>query len=117
VILGRVIGQCWATRQASRLDGQKLLLVQPLAWYDPDHQADHLVCVDPVGAEVGQDVVVCMGLPARLAAGDTRTPVEASIAAIVDGVELYPDTAEGPAFAFAPGRAPETLRQNPGAST
>jgi hypothetical protein len=29
-----------------------------------------------------------MGLPARWAAGDVRYPVEASIAAIVDSVEL-----------------------------
>ena len=112
MILGRVIGQCWATRQSPRLDGQKLLLVQPLAWYDPDHSSDHLVCVDPVGAEVGQDVVVCMGLPARLALGDTRAPVEASIAAIVDGVEVFRDAGDGPAFAFAPGHAPESLQEH-----
>jgi ethanolamine utilization protein EutN len=111
VILGRVVGQCWATRQNPRLEGQKLLLVQPLTWYDPDHPSDHLVCVDPVGAQVGQDVVVCMGLPARLALGDTRYPVEASIAAIVDGVEVFRDAGDGPAFAFAPGRAPEGLQE------
>ncbi len=111
MILGRVIGQCWATRQNPRLAGKKLLLVRPLAWHDPDHQADHLVCVDPVGAEVGQDVVVCMGLPARWALGDTRHPVEASIAAIVDGVEVFRDACADPAFAFAPGRLPERLQE------
>lgn len=111
MILGRVIGQCWATRLSPRLEGQKLLLVRPLAWYDPDHDADHLVCVDPVGAEVGQDVVVCMGLPARLALGDTRNPVEASIAAIVDGVEVHRDACAQPAFAWAPGRFPERLQE------
>jgi ethanolamine utilization protein EutN len=111
VILGRVIGQCWATRQSPRLDGNKLLLVRPLVWYEPDHEADHLVCVDPVGAEVGQDVVVCLGLPARQALGDTRNPVEASIAAIVDGVEIDPEACRDPAFRFAPGRLPEHLQE------
>jgi microcompartment protein CcmK/EutM len=111
VILGRVIGQCWATRQSPRLDGQKLLLVRPLAWFEPDHEADHLVCVDPVGAQVGQDVVVCLGLPARWALGDTRHPVEASVAAIVDGVEITRDAAADPAFRFAPGRSPENLQE------
>jgi ethanolamine utilization protein EutN len=106
-----VIGQCWAARQSPRLDGNKLLLVRPLAWYDPDHQADHLVCVDPLGAEVGQDVVVCMGLPARLALGDARHPVEAAIAAIVDGVEVYQDACREPAFCFAHDRQPESMQE------
>jgi len=89
MILGRVIGQVWATRKCKRLEGTKLLIVQPLCWHLPDHESDQLIAVDPVGAEVGQDVIVCMGLPARWAMGDTRYPVEASIAAIVDGVEMY----------------------------
>ncbi len=89
MILGRVIGQLWATRKCERLDGCKLLIVQPLCWHLPDHDCDQLIVVDPVGAEVGQDVVVCMGLPARLELGDTRYPVEASVAAIVDGVQMY----------------------------
>jgi ethanolamine utilization protein EutN len=89
MILGRVVGQLWATRKCRRLEGQKMLLVQPLCWHLPDHDCDHVVAVDPVGAEVGQTVVVCMGLPARLSLGDTRFPVEASIAAIVDDVEMW----------------------------
>jgi len=36
-----------------------------------------------------------MGLPARWAAGDVRYPVEASIAAIVDSVELGEGLGEG----------------------
>ncbi|HOC99449.1 MAG TPA: EutN/CcmL family microcompartment protein [Myxococcota bacterium] len=96
MILARVVGQVWATRKCRRLDGQKLLLVQPLCWHEPDHQTDHVVAVDPVGAEVGQDVVICMGTPARLALGDTRFPVEASVAAIVDDVEMWEGRLERP---------------------
>lgn len=111
MILGRVVGQCWATRQSPRLQGQKLLLVRPLCWYGPDHAADHLVAVDPVGAEVGQDVVVCLGLPARDALGDTRFPVEASVAAIVDRVQVDRDAAACPAFAFPAGKSPNALEE------
>lgn len=89
MILGRVIGQLWATKKCARLKGSKLLIIQPLCWHRPDHDGDQLIAVDPVGAEIGQEVVVCMGLPARWAMGDTRYPVEASVAAIVDGVEMY----------------------------
>ncbi len=109
MILARVIGQVWATQKSPRLASQKLLLLKPLAWYRPDHACDHLVAVDPVGAQVGQDVVVCLGLPARWALGDTRTPVEASVAAIVDRVEVYADAAAEPAFRFREGREPAML--------
>lgn len=113
MILGRVVGQVWATRKHPRMEGKKLLIVRPLTWFRPDHAVDHLVCVDPVGAEVGQDVVVCLGLPARWALGDTRHPVEASVAAIVDGVEVSRAAKADPAFRFAPGRAPATLKEVP----
>ena len=113
MILGRVVGQLWATKKSARLAGRKLLIVQPLTWHLPDHDSDHIVAVDPVGAEIGQDVIVCMGLPARWAMGDTRYPVEASIAAIVDGVELFGDAASTPAFQFASGREPLNLQKRP----
>lgn len=111
MILGRVVGQVWATKRNPRLSGQKLLLVRPLTWFRPDHRTDHLIAVDPVGAEVGQDVVVCLGLPARWALGDTRYPVEASIAAIVDAVEVSAEAARSPRFAFPEGRAPARLQE------
>jgi len=113
MILSRVMGQVWATRKHPRLERQKLLIVRPLCWYGPDHPTDHLVAVDPVGAEVGQDVVVCLGLPARQALGDTRHPVEASVAAIVDRVSLSRAAAERPCFRFAEDRRPEALEDVP----
>ncbi len=59
----------------------KLLLVRPEKAYR--HYADHVIASDDVGAEVGQRVLVCMGAPGRWIAGDIRTPINASIAAIV----------------------------------
>ncbi|MEK7393755.1 MAG: EutN/CcmL family microcompartment protein, partial [Fibrobacterota bacterium] len=35
MILGRVIGEVWATRKDRGLDGRKLLIVRPHLWYDP----------------------------------------------------------------------------------
>ncbi|MBP7125107.1 EutN/CcmL family microcompartment protein [Myxococcota bacterium] len=113
MILGRVVGQVWGTRKHPRLERQKMLIVRPLCWYGPDHPTDHLVAVDPVGAQVGQDVVVCLGLPARLALGDPRHPVEASVAAIVDRVSLSRSAAARPFFRFAGDRRPEGLEETP----
>jgi len=106
MVLGRVIGQVWATTKSPRLQGCKLLIVRPLTWHLPDHETDHIIAVDPVGAEVGQDVVVCLGKPARRVLGDPRFPVEASVAAIVDEVEVYMPSCRNPRFRFGDGREP-----------
>jgi len=109
MILGRVVGQVWATQKNRYLAGRKLVVVRPLTWFRGDPDCGHLIAVDPVGAEVGQDVVVCLGLPARWALGDVRNPVEASVAAIVDSVDVFQDAADAPAFAFADGSRPLAL--------
>jgi ethanolamine utilization protein EutN len=87
VILGRVVGEVWATRKHDALSGQKLLIIQPTCWYAPPFEVGHLVAVDAVGAGVGEEVVVCMGEPARRHAGSSSVPVEAAVCAIVDRVE------------------------------
>ena len=107
MILGRVTGQVWATKKNPWLNGKKLLIIRPLTWYNPDVETGHLVCVDTVGAQVGQDVVVCLGAPARWNLGDIRHPVEAAVAAIVDQVEMYEDATGD--FQFAPGLQPRDL--------
>jgi ethanolamine utilization protein EutN len=91
VILGRVVGEVWATRKHPGLEGQKLLIIQPHLWYAPAHEVAHLVAVDPVGAGVGEDVVVCIGHPARQSLGGSNLPIEAAVCAIVDRVEIDRD--------------------------
>lgn len=91
MILGRVMGELWATRQHPAYAGRKLLLVKPLLWYAPSHEVGHLIAVDTVQAGVGDEVLVCMGEPARRALGGQNMPVEAAVCAIVDRVELADD--------------------------
>jgi len=95
VILGRVVGEVWAARKDARLGGAKLLLVRPHAWYEPAFATGHLVATDEIDAGVGDDVVVCLGQPARLSRGrgDDNTPVDAAVMAIVDRVEIDADGA------------------------
>jgi ethanolamine utilization protein EutN len=88
MILGRVIGEVWATRKHPAYEGRKLLLVAPTRWYAPSHAVGHLVAVDTVQAGVGDEVVVCMGEPARQALGGHNLPVEAAICGVVDRVEV-----------------------------
>ena len=96
MILGRVVGEVWATRKHPALGGRKLLVIAPHLWYAPAHEVGHLVAVDPVGAGVGEDVVVCTGHPARRSLGSTSTPIEAAVCAIVDRVEVAGDVGKRP---------------------
>ncbi|MBM4352537.1 MAG: hypothetical protein FJ109_01865 [Deltaproteobacteria bacterium] len=88
MILGRLVGTVWATKKNPRIENLKLAIVRPYFWYNPSHDVEHVVAVDQVGAEVGQDVLVCVGQPGRWVAGDYRCPIEASVMAIVDRVEI-----------------------------
>ena len=89
MILGRVVGEVWATRKHPRLAGYKLLVVRPHCWYEPPHRTGHLVAIDiDVAAGVGDDVIVCMGEPPRWKSEGPAMPVEAAVMAVVDRLEV-----------------------------
>ena len=96
MILGRVIGQVWATRRDARLQRAKLLVVRPHAIYEPAFATRHLVATDDVDAGVGDDVVVCLGAPARRSLGSNDMPVVAAILGVVDRIELQPEVLAAP---------------------
>jgi ethanolamine utilization protein EutN len=105
MILGRVVGEVWAARRHAGLHGQKLLLVEPHYWYGPPFEVAHVVAVDQLGAGIGDDVVVCLGEPARQSisgfpasgggvpgyAKSAMFPVEAAVLAVVDRVFVDAD--------------------------
>lgn len=88
MILGRVVGQVWATRRDPRLARAKLLVVRPHGVYEPPLGTRHLVATDEVHAGIGDEVVVCLGKPARESLGSNDTPADAAILGVVDRVEL-----------------------------
>ncbi len=89
MILGRVVGEVWATRKHEKLLGYKLLVIRPYWTYLPAHQVDQLVAIDiDVDAGVGDDVIVCMGEPPRWRSEGRSMPVDAAVMAVVDGMEL-----------------------------
>jgi ethanolamine utilization protein EutN len=105
VILGRVVGQVWAARKDARLERTKLLVIRPHGFYEPAFPTRHLVATDDVDAGVGDDVVVCLGQPARYSLGGENMPVDAAVLGVVDRVEL------DPAVLAAPGAAPGIRRR------
>ncbi|HMF40782.1 MAG TPA: EutN/CcmL family microcompartment protein [Polyangia bacterium] len=96
MILGRVIGQVWAARRDVRLQRAKLLVVRPHAIYEPAFATRHLVATDDVDAGVGDDVVICLGAPARASAGGNDMPVDAAVLGVVDRIDLRPELLAAP---------------------
>lgn len=88
MIVGRVVGTVVCTQKDARLEGVKLLLVQPVSVVDLKNEAKPLVAVDTVGAGVGELVMVCAGSSARQTSRTTNTPTDACIMGIVDTLEM-----------------------------
>jgi microcompartment protein CcmK/EutM len=87
VILARVIGTVWATRKDERMHGLKMQIVRPVDLNLKDKEG-HLVAVDVVGAGVGEVVLVVQGSSARQTAATESKPVDATIMAIVDKLDV-----------------------------
>lgn len=87
MFLGKVVGQVWATRKLSDLDGKRLLVIEALdERRDPGApKVTPVVAADPVGADLGEHVIVAFGKAARVACGgDGDLAYEAAIVGIVD---------------------------------
>ena len=90
MFLGRVVGQLWATKKAADLKGLRLLVVEAV-----DDRSESgapkvtpVVAADPMGADIGEHVIVAFGKAARVACGgDGDYAFEAAIVGIVDDVE------------------------------
>jgi microcompartment protein CcmK/EutM len=87
MLLGRVMGTVVASRKEATLEGLKLPLVRPCEVDGKPHGAP-VVCADAVGAGVGEVVLWAAGSSARQTQATTNRPVDATIMAVVDLVEL-----------------------------
>jgi ethanolamine utilization protein EutN len=91
VFLGRVVGEVWATRKARDLEGKRLLVVEALdERRDPAApKVTPVVAADPIGAGIGEHVVVAFGKAARVACGgDGDYAFEAAIVGVVDDFDV-----------------------------
>ena len=86
--IGRVIGTVVATQKQRKLEGAKLLLVQPLTLSD-EPRGVPVLTIDSVGAGVGEKVLIVLeGRAAGEALRRKAAPVDAAIVGIVDAVTL-----------------------------
>ena len=88
----RVVGTVVSTQKNSKLEGAKLMLVQPLT-LDGQLRGVALLAIDSVGAGVGERVLVVVeGKAAGDALGRKAAAVDAAIIGIIDTVD-YRDEA------------------------
>ncbi len=83
--IGKVVGCVWATVKNPSLEGQRLLIVQPLT---PELQdtGKQLICADATGAGAGELIYWCRGKEASFPFLPAEVPTEATIVGIIDQV-------------------------------
>ena len=86
--IGRVIGTVVSTQKHRKLDGAKLLLVQPLE-LDGQPRGVAVLTIDSVGAGIGERVLIVIeGKAAGAALRRKAAPVDAAIIGIIDEVTI-----------------------------
>lgn len=96
MILGVVTGTVVATEKHYKLEGRKLLLVQPLG-LDMKARGAPLLAVDSVDAGDGDRVLVVLeGRSASMASGRSESPLDAAIVGVVDHVDVDVDAMSSP---------------------
>jgi len=88
MLLGKVIGTVVASRKESELSGLTMLTVAPIDPQTGALKAGGVVAIDAVGAGVGDVVLYASGSSARQTKVTQNRPVDATIMAIVDIVEV-----------------------------
>ena len=88
MILGRVTGVVVATHKHYKLEGRKLLLVQPLD-LEGEPRGVAVLAVDGVDAGEGDRVLVVQeGKSASMVSERAESPLDAAAVAVVDAVDL-----------------------------
>ena len=89
--IAEVVGTVVSTQKNRKLEGAKLLLVQPLT-LEGTHRGTALLAIDAVGAGVGERVLVVIeGKAAGDALGRKAAAVDAAIIGIVDSLDYSDD--------------------------
>ena len=88
MLVARVVGRVVATQKNEKLEGAKLLLVQPLE-LDGRDRGTPVLAVDGVDAGPGDRVLLVQdGKAAQQVLGRGTAAVDAAVVGVVDSVEL-----------------------------
>lgn len=83
-----VIGSVWSTKKDDSLEGVRFLVVRPFT-SDGDASAETMIAADPIGAGIGERVLVAHGRAARHAIGKGHDiGFQTAIVGIIDRMDL-----------------------------
>jgi microcompartment protein CcmK/EutM len=102
--LGRVVGCVWSTVKNRNLEGQRMLVIQPLT---PElaNTGQRLICTDCTGAGAGELIYWVRGREASLALLPGEPATDTTVVGIVDSVHLKSAAAPEPPPPAAPAPA------------
>lgn len=91
--LGRIVGTVVSTRKDEKIESLKLYVVRDLSVASGDAEAlteksSFVIAADTVGAGLGEVVLYASGSSARQTKMTDGKPVDASVMAIVDNIDL-----------------------------
>jgi ethanolamine utilization protein EutN len=96
MLVGTVVGNVWATKKDPTLTGLRFLVIRPFT-SDGKESAETLVAVDPLGAGIGERVLVVFGRAARHVIGRGQDiGFQTAVSAIIDRMELEDGRTIGP---------------------
>lgn len=84
----KVIGTVVCTRKDEKMNGLKMQVVQPVSLLTLQDEGKPVVAIDAVGAGMSEIVMVVGGSSARQTARTTNMPVDATIMAIIDFIDI-----------------------------
>jgi microcompartment protein CcmK/EutM len=89
MLIGRVVGNLVATHKNEKLEGAKLLLVQPLDLQGAARGVT-ILAIDGADAGVGDRVLLIQdGRSAQLVLGKGTAAVDAAVIGVIDHVEIH----------------------------
>ncbi len=80
MVIGKIIGNVWATRKDESLNGLKFMIAQL-------ENGEKIVVCDYIGAGTGDMVLITKGSGARKVLENESIPIDAVTSGIIDGFE------------------------------
>ena len=84
----KIIGSAVCTCKEQKLVGLKMLVVQPMSLLTLENEGKPVVAIDAVGAGESEVVLVVGGSSARQTEVTNNMPVDATIMAVVDYIDI-----------------------------
>ncbi|MEZ5400581.1 MAG: EutN/CcmL family microcompartment protein [Bryobacteraceae bacterium] len=85
--LGRVVGRVWATMKAPGLEGQRMLVIQPVT-PELEPAGKPVICTDAVGAGAGELIYWCRGKESSFPFLPAEVPTDHTIVGIIDHLHV-----------------------------